>query len=155
MDYWDRKLMRELLDKKLPLLHQASYSLPFKGKWLKAIRQGLGMTTAQLARKAGMSQSRVSQIEGQEEQGELKISTLEKMGEALDMTFIYGFVSKVSLESMVKAQAKKLALSRLKELSHTMSLEMQQLSPAANKKALRDMVQRILHENPKELWNEN
>ncbi len=153
MDYWDRKLMRELLDKKLPLLHQASYSLPFKGKWLKAIRQALGMTTAQLARKAGMSQARVSQIEGKEAEGELKISTLEKMGEALDMTFIYGFVSNESLESMVEAQARKLALARLKDLSHTMSLEMQQLSASETDKALKDMIQKILIESPKDLWD--
>jgi hypothetical protein len=69
------------------------------------------------------------------------------------MKFVYGFVPEESLEEMVKAQANKIALKRLERLNDTMRLEKQDLSTEEQKKALNDMIQKILIDQPKDFWD--
>lgn len=153
MNYWDKKLIREQVDKKLkklsPLL---SPELPDRG-WIKLIREALGMSTATLAKKAGIDQSRISRLENSEIEGNLKLSSLDKIAEALDMKFVYAFVPKSSLEDMVQTQAKKIAKQRMEKVSHTMKLEAQELSTDEKEKVLNDLIQKILIEQPKDFWD--
>lgn len=113
------------------------------------------MTTNQLAQRMGISQPRVIQLEKAEPDGNLKLSTMENVAEGLGMKFIYGFVSKEGLESMVREQARRIAIQRLGRLDRTMRLEQQGLSEEDKKAALEDMVDRILLEEEKELWTIN
>lgn len=69
------------------------------------------------------------------------------------MKFVYGFVPKSSLEDMVNEQAKKIALDRVAKVSHTMSLEGQKLSTEEEKRMLKDLIQKILVEQPKNFWD--
>ena len=153
MNYWDKKLIREQVDKKLkklsPLL---SPELPDRG-WIKLIREALGMSTTTLAKKAGIDQSRISRLENSEIEGNLKLSSLDKIAEALDMKFVYAFVPKSSLEDMVQTQAKKIAKQRMEKVSHTMKLEDQELSTGEKEKVLNDLIQKILIEQPKDFWD--
>jgi len=152
MSYWDKKLLREQLDDKLRQFKSLNHLQNGTG-WIKIIRESLSMTTKQLAKKAGIGQPRISRIENNEGRGNLKISTLEKGADALDMKFVYGFIPRDSLEKLVNEQARKVALDRLKTLSHTMSLEDQQLKGKDAENALQDMIQKILIENPKDFWD--
>jgi DNA-binding XRE family transcriptional regulator len=59
----ERAAARRQLDRRLKLLQNTNeLARPSRG-WVKAIRESLGMTTAQLARKLGVSQPRVVEIE--------------------------------------------------------------------------------------------
>lgn len=153
MNYWDKKLIREQVDLKLkklsPLL---SPDLPDRG-WIKLIREALGMSTNALAKKVGIDQSRISRLENAEIDGDLRLSSFKKVAEALDMKFVYGFLPKSSLEDIVYAQAKKIALERMNKVSHTMRLEAQELSSDEEKKVLNDLIQKILIEQPKDFWD--
>jgi len=151
MTYWDKKLIREQLDKKLKVQFASLYS--DKG-WIKLIREALGMSTTQLASKVGINQSRISRLENAEIDGDLKLSSLKKIADGLDMQFVYGFVPKDSLENMVLEQAKKIAHKRMKRVNHTMRLEEQELSSDEKSKAFQDLVQKILIEDSKDFWNE-
>lgn len=153
MTYWDQKLLREQLDEKLHQLALATVGLSWRGRWVKLMRQALSMTTTQLAHRAGLDQSRIPRIEKQELGGDIKLSTMEKIAEAMNMRFVYGFVPNEPLENLMANQARKIARERLKHLSHTMSLEEQQLSNSEASKALKDMVQKILIEEPKDFWD--
>lgn len=150
MSHWDKKLMREQLDKKLRNLNSIP-ALPSTG-WIKSIREALGMTSAQLAKRIGVNQSRVTHMEQAEAEENLKLSTMHKVADGLGMKFVYGFVPKDGLEDIVRSQARKLALKRMERLDHTMRLELQNLSNAEKEKAINDMVDRILIEGDKELW---
>ncbi len=152
MNYWDKKLIRQQLDEKLGQ-YKPLTALTSGSGWIKLIREALGMTTKQLAKKAGLGQPRITRIENNETSGTLKISTLEKVAEALDMKFVYGFVPKDRLENIVGKQARKLAIERLNRVSHTMQLEDQQLSDTETEKALQDLIQKILIEDPKDFWD--
>ena len=150
MSHWDKLLVREQLDKKL-LKFRSTPPLPSNG-WIKTIREALGMTTAQLAKRVGVNQPRITHMEQAEPEENLKLSTMNKVAEGLGMKFVYGFVPKESLENTVRSQARKLALSRMERLDHTMRLELQNLSESEKEKAISDMVNRILIEGDKELW---
>jgi predicted DNA-binding mobile mystery protein A len=84
--------------------------------------------------------------------GDLKLSSLQKIAKSLNMKFVYGFVPEDTLEAMVREQAKRIALKRLETLDSTMRLEKQALSDEEKKKALEDMIEKILIDNPKNFW---
>jgi len=153
MTYWDKKLIREQLDKRLDSLKvSAQVGIPENG-WIKSIREALGMSAKDLAKKVGIDQSRISRIENSEKDGSVKLSSLQKIAQSIGMDFVYGFVPKGTLESMVREQAKKIALQKLKRLNHTMRLELQELPPEEQEKALKDMIDKILIDEPKDFWN--
>ena len=151
MNYWDKKLVREQLDKKLKIQLAAFYT---DQGWIKLIREALGMSTQQLAKRVGIDQSRISRLENAEIDGDLKLSSLKKIADGLDMQFVYGFIPKDSLEGMVREQAKKIALKRMGRINHTMRLEEQELTNDEKLKSFDDLVQKILIENPKDFWDQ-
>lgn len=152
MNYWDKKLLREQLDNKLSILREFSVQGLTSIGWIKTIREALGMTSKDLAYRVGVNQSRISHMEQAEVEGNIKISTMKKIADALEMDFVYAFVPRTSLNEMVREQAKKLALKKMERLDHTMRLEMQELSSEEKEKALKDMIDRILIDELKDLW---
>ena len=152
MDSWDKKTIREQLDKRLGSLKTFSASAMPKQGWIKTIREALGLSSAQMGKKVGIDQSRISRLESAEKEGNIRLSSLQKIAAGLNMKFVYGFVPEESLEQMVRDQATKIALKRLAQLEHTMKLEKQGLSPEEQKKALTGMIEKILIDPPKDFW---
>lgn len=153
MTYWDKKLIRDQLDtrfKNLRILTEKS--IPETG-WIRVIREALGMSAKQLGKRVGLSQPRISRLEIAESEGDLKLSTLKKIAEGLNMKFVYAFVPETSLEEMVQDQAKKIALKRMTKVNHTMRLEEQELSYDEKEKTLDDLTQKILITEPKDFWD--
>ncbi len=150
-----KKLIREQLDASLqrlsPLLDVIA---PPKG-WIRAIRAALGMTAKQLANRLGVAQQAVARIEKKEPAGSVTIKTMRRIAECLDCVFVYGFVSRTSLEETVARQAKKVAAKRLAQASQTMSLENQALSRRENEQALSDLVDELIRTLPSNLWNKS
>jgi len=150
-----KKLIRQQLDASLqrlsPLL---DVTAPPKG-WIRAIRDALGMTAKQLASRLGVVQQAVARIEKEELAGSVTIKTMRRIAECLDCVFVYGFVSRTSLEETVARQAKKVAAQRLAQASQTMSLENQALSRRENEQALSDLVDELVRTLPSNLWNKS
>ncbi|VAW15161.1 hypothetical protein MNBD_BACTEROID05-80 [hydrothermal vent metagenome] len=153
MNYWDKRVVREQLDKRFTILRNfAGLAMPKQG-WIKTIREALGLSSSQLGKKVGIDQSRISRLENAEKEGNLKLSSLQKIANGLNMKFVYGFVPKDTLETMVRDQAKRIALKRFEMLDNTMRLEKQALSDEDKKKALDDMIEKILIEQSKDFWD--
>jgi len=145
------KLARRKLDEKFEQLKcLSSVDKPMQG-WTKAIRQALGLTTTQLAKRLGVKQPRVLAIE--KDENNLNLGTLEKVAEALDCKLVYALVPKTSLESMAYDQARKKAMKLLAKVSHNMALENQ--TPVYDKIELEDMVQELLNSSQARLWDED
>jgi len=149
-----RKLAREQLDETLnrfgPLKTIAS---PRRG-WVRAVRDAIGMTGQQLAKRLKVNKQRVSRIEQDERLGNVTLKTLRGVAEALDCVFVYGFVPKESLEQTVRRQAESVARRRMARSNQMMRLEEQELSEAEKEKAVNDMVLGIIEAMPKSLWDE-
>lgn len=155
MNYWDKRLTRKQLDKRLAVLKNfASSGVPQQG-WIKSIREALGMSACQLGKRVGLDQSRISRLENAEKTGNLKLSSLQNIAKGLRMRFVYALVPEGTLEKMVQKQAKAIAIKRMERLNNTMRLEKQGLGEEGRREALKDMIEKILAEQPKDFWNES
>ena len=149
-----KKLAREQLDATLKRLEPLkTLVLPEKG-WIRAIRDALGMTGEQLAARLNVNKQRVSRIQQDEKLGKVKLETLRNVADAMDCILVYGFVPRDSLEQTVRNQACLVAKKRMARSNQTMRLEKQELSEKEKQKALKDLVEDIMNEMPKSLWDE-
>ncbi|UXT00470.1 mobile mystery protein A [Agrobacterium tumefaciens] len=120
-----RKRARRRLDDRLRGLQPAeSFRAPPKG-WVRALRDALGMTGAQLGSRMGIRPQTVEAIEKSEASGTIQLSTLRRAAEALNCTLVYALVPNKSLEAAVTERARKIAMRDLQRVAHTMRLEAQ------------------------------
>lgn len=154
MNYWDKKLLRKQLDKKLKKLKPLLKMTVPSGGWINTIREGLGMTLEELGGRVNLDRSRVYRIEEAEANGDIKLSTLKKMANGLGVKFVYGFVPEHDLEEIVRQQAMKIAKERLSRVDHSMKLESQEVSEEEQKEALNDLIDKIMVEEPKTFWDQ-
>jgi predicted DNA-binding mobile mystery protein A len=119
--------------------------------WIKAIREALGMSSAQLAKRLRVKQPTLSAIEQSELKGTIQFATLRRVAEALDCTVVYALVPNKPLETMVRDQAHKVARQRLKAVEHSMLLEQQQVSTDSFENRIDALAADI---SPRTLWNE-
>jgi predicted DNA-binding mobile mystery protein A len=152
MTYWQKKLIRDQLDTRLNQVRP--FTSANENGWIKIIREALGMSTKQLGKKVGIDQSRISRLENAEIEGDLKLSSLKKIAEGLNMRLVYFFVPEEGLEQMVYNQARAIAQKRMSKVNQTMRLEDQELTEKDKVKALDDLTQRILIDEPKDFWDE-
>lgn len=120
----DLERAREALERDLHRHRNHPTPAPPKG-WIRAIRDALGMTTRELAARAGLSHPRVTQIEQAEASGSVTLATLERVAEALGCRLEYVLVPERPLEEMVRDQARRKAAATLEDVDHTMALEQQ------------------------------
>jgi len=151
----DRAAARLQLDKRLnPLRHSEALTRPSRG-WIRAIREALGMTTAQLAKRIGVSQPRAVAIEKAESKGSITLDSLERAAHALDCRLVYALVPRTPLEESVTQRAQRLAERRLESTRHSMALEAQDVDTADQQEQLRRLVKRLLDKAGSELWRED
>lgn len=125
---------------------------PVKG-WIRAIREALGMSGVQFAKRLGVAPSRLAILEKAEVAGAVTIRSMRKAAEALDCVFVYALVPRSSLKDTIHRQALEVAQDRLLRTSHTMLLEDQQLSKEEMQKALEAAVAELVEAMPKALWD--
>ena len=140
---------RAYLDERLNEFRPVSqFTPPVKG-WIRAIREALGMTAEQLAKRLGVKQPTLHKLEQSEVKGSIELATLRRVAAALDCTLVYAFVPKHSLEETVRARARSFTRRRLASVEHSMLLEDQ----AVEDKAEEERVDEVLRETrPSKLW---
>ena len=145
-------MARKQLDKRLSFLQNVNLlTRPPRG-WIKAIREALGMTTAQLGKRLGVSQPRVLGIEKAEVSRSIKLDSLERAARALDCRLVYALVPRNPLESLVEDRAREFAKKRLRATSHSMALENQRVDETDEQEHLERLVQRLLNQPGSALW---
>jgi predicted DNA-binding mobile mystery protein A len=150
----DRATARRQLDKRLnQLWNTDSLMRPPRG-WIKAIREALGMTTAQLARRLGVSQPRAVTIEKAEKEKSITLATLERAAHALDCRLVYTLVPTTSLDGLVADRARCLAKKRLETTRHSMMLEAQGVDTADEKEQFKRLVKQLIEKAGSDLWED-
>ena len=142
------------MDSKLKRFEDLKALAPPRAGWIRAIRDALGMTGEQLAKRLGVNKQRVSRIEQDERLGNVTIKTLRGVAEAMDCVFVYCLVPRQSLENTVRKQAESVARRRMGRSNQTMRLEQQELSATEKEKAIEEMILDIIQAMPKSLWDE-
>jgi predicted DNA-binding mobile mystery protein A len=150
----DRASARKHIDKRLsPLMNAYALTRPPRG-WVKAVRDALGMTTAQLAKRLGIAQPSAVGLEKAEASKAITLETLERAARALDCTLVYALVPRKPLEQIVQERARERARERLRTVSHSMALEDQRVRDADEREQLERLVQKLLDGPGSALWDE-
>lgn len=145
---------RKQLDRTLRVFSGAAgVPVPAKG-WIRAVRESLGMTALQLARRLGLSQPRISRLEKDELSGSVTLHSMKQAAAAMDCVFVYAIVPRESLESLVREKAEQVARKRLSRVSHTVQLEDQGLAADESQDILDELMESLIRESLKKLWEE-
>lgn len=145
----NKKILRRSYQKKFDLYRKAIIARPQQG-WLKTIREFLGMTTTQLAKKLEISQPRIVAMEKNERN--VKISTMERIADTLNCDFSYAFVPRENIDDIIYNQAKKKAQKILNKVNKNMGLENQL---AKTDDLLKDIIEELLDGNIARIWDED
>lgn len=146
-----RRKARERLDERLASIKSVEiFQRPPNG-WIKAIREAIGMSGVQFARRLGVTAQTVSALEKSEKNAAIKLETLQKAAEALDCTLVYALVPNSTLNDAVKRQAIKKAREALLSVSHTMKLEDQSVKNTGVERQIDDYIQDTLKD--RDLWS--
>jgi predicted DNA-binding mobile mystery protein A len=124
-----------------------------RSDWIGLMRRALGMNSAQLARRLGVSRNQAAKLERAEQDGRITLKRLEEVAQAMDCRLVYAFIPDKSVESMIRHQAEQKAKSLVNEASVHMMLEAQSLSPSLENRELQRVVDTLLKEMPRDLWN--
>ncbi len=137
------------LDERFNQLRPVSRYAPPNRGWIKAIRQALGMSTSQLAKRLQVKQPSVIALEQSEAKGTMQMATMRRVAEALDCTLVYALVPNKPLEAMVRDRARSFARRRLEPVEHSMLLEDQKVTGQDFEARLDEFVRET---NPRLFW---
>jgi predicted DNA-binding mobile mystery protein A len=145
----------EQLDKRFaglkPLANEAAR--PSRG-WIRALREAIGMTTGQLAKRLGVQQPRIIELERGEATGNITVKSLERAAQALGCRLVYALVPEEPLADTIRRRASVIADQQLASVEQTMRLEAQGVDDEAlHQKAHQALVEKLLR-RPARLWDE-
>lgn len=134
-----------------PALEQATR--PSRG-WIRAIRDALGMTSAQLAKRIGVTQPRIIEMEKAEVHGNISLHSLERAAEAMGCRLVYALVPMEPLTETLQQRADAIAIKQLAAVDQTMRLEAQGVNDKARHKESLALLANELLRRPARLWDE-
>jgi len=147
-----RARARQRLDERLALLNLEDRLQPPPKGWIKAIREALGMSGVQLAKRLRVKPQAIEALEKSEAAGTIQIKTLRRAAEALDCRLVYALVPNSSLEGAVRERAHKMAQRDLGRVARTMALEAQATGDSDLEARIERYISGELRE--RDLWNE-
>jgi predicted DNA-binding mobile mystery protein A len=127
---FSRSAARRHLDAQIePLRSVGAPARPVRG-WIRAIRDALGMSSSELARRMGTSQQAVPEMERSEVHDTIKLATLRRVADALECDLVYALVPRATLDATVETQARRRAVEHLDAIAHHSRLEDQTVADA-------------------------
>jgi len=152
MNRQSRTIARKQLDQRLQSFAELKKTQPPMRGWIRAIRDALGMTAEQLARRMGVQRQRVHALEKAEIAGSATINSVKKAAEAMDCVFVYALVPRDSLQAHVERQALKYAEKIHAAVQHSMVLEQQGLTVDESRQHIRADAERFARETVRDMW---
>jgi predicted DNA-binding mobile mystery protein A len=151
----DNDLLRlEQLERKLGRYRDLAELARPKVGWIRTLREALGMSSPQLAKRLGIKAAQsVEDMQKDEVSGTIKLQTLKRLAEALNCEFVYAFVPGKPLQEILRDRATEVARRQISPVSHSMKLEEQGVSSESERNALNRRISRLLSGNLKKLWD--
>jgi len=97
---------------------------PAKG-WLLAVREGLGLSRAAVAKRLTLSPSAIAAFEQSEARGTISLQSLRKVADALDCEVVIKLVPKGGQSFIDLAAQHDPEMANLRATEHSMKLEAQ------------------------------
>ncbi|PKP13292.1 MAG: XRE family transcriptional regulator [Bacteroidetes bacterium HGW-Bacteroidetes-3] len=148
-----KKILIEQLDRKLTSFYEIkNIEVPERG-WVYTIRTALNMTLQQLGHKLKITIQGVQDIEKRELSGSISIKSMKEVANALDMKFVYGFVSNHnSLENLIELKASELAEKMVQKNSNS-AAENKVKGKDELQQEIESLIRELKREIPKTLWD--
>lgn len=140
------------MDKRLAAWRNIEDAPPPRGGWLRGIRKTLGMTTAQLASRLGVTQQSIVNFERNEASGAITLQSLKRVAAALDCKVIYAVVPPKPLAAQREARALAVADKIVRPVTHTMKLEAQGVSKRETNRQRKALAEELLRGSSRKLW---
>lgn len=122
------------------------------GGWIRAIREALGMTNTQLAKRVRRKPQTVLDLQAREAEHAIQLNTLRELAEALDCELVYAIVPRKPLDEVIVERAEALARRTLRRTGHSMELERQGLGVRERARALEREIERLVAGSRRRLW---
>ena len=123
--------------------------------WLRTVRNALGMSGAELAKKMGVTRARVTQAEHAELTGGITLKSMQATAEAMGCRFVYAIIpSSEHIEDIITAQARKKAMAIVGTASKHMALENQKLPDDKIAWEVERLTREIAQEMPPDFWRD-
>ncbi len=141
---------RRRLDQRLSRHGNLSELAPPTQGWVRTLRDALGMTSGDLARRMGVHQSRVPAIERGEREQTIKLDTLARAADAMNCDLVYVLVPRTGLDEMVADQARRRAIKHLRNVTAHSRLEDQEVTSSDLEAQITDLA--FEFERRRDLW---
>jgi predicted DNA-binding mobile mystery protein A len=130
----------------------AGLKIPPEG-WLRTVRNALGMSGAEVAKKMRVTRARVTQAEHAELSGSITLKSMQATAEAMGCRFVYAIVpASGRIEDLIIAQARKKATAIVGTASKHMALENQTLPDDKIAQEVERLTREIAQEMPADFW---
>lgn len=141
----NNQVMRRAIDNRQSPLrqHRSAWAKP-AGGWVRSIRSSLGMSTADLARRLGVTPVAVRKLEASEWAGVARLDTLTRAADAMGCDLVYAFVPRTSLAEFAETRARQVADEELSRIDTTMALEGQSVHPADSRRMRDERAHQLL-----------
>ena len=145
---------QDIVDRVARRVSDPAAGLPREG-WIATLRQALGMSRPQLAKRLGVTRARVSQAEQAEVLGNVTLKTMHSFAEAMGCRFVYAMVPEGKVSDVIERQAVKKAHAVVSSASMHMALERQGLSEQQNTREIRRVAEDLMRTMPPDLWTDD
>jgi predicted DNA-binding mobile mystery protein A len=147
------RLQRDQLDQKLIPLRSLQLSPPKNG-WIHAIRESLGMSASQLAKRLKIPRQNLHRIEQNEVTGHITVATLKKIADQLSCDLQITFIPKTSLQNIIEKRAMEVAQRTLQRTNLHMALEDQKTNENFLKNKIKELADDLIRTSDKRLWED-
>jgi predicted DNA-binding mobile mystery protein A len=122
-----KDLRRKQLDRSLSAFADARREARPSHGWLRAVREGLGLSLQEVAYKLGhVDKRRILEFEEGEANDRITLRSLRRVANAMDCELVYAIVPKSgTLTELAEARARNQATEDVLDVENTMALENQ------------------------------
>jgi predicted DNA-binding mobile mystery protein A len=117
-------LRRSQLDRRLAAFETARQEVRPPRGWLRAIREGLGLSLAEVGKRAGESRQHIERFEAAEAKDTIHLRNLRRIAGAMDCELVYAIVPKSgTLSELAEKIERDETTEKVRRVARTMALE--------------------------------
>ena len=122
--------------------------------WIASIRQALGMSKTQLAKRVNVARQSLGALEANELKETITLASMRNVADALGCDLQYVLVPRKPLEKLIAEQALKRASKKLGRVNQSQALEASAIETESLSRAITDLAREIEVKRPADLWND-
>lgn len=122
--------------------------------WIASIRQALGMSKTQLAKRLNVARQSLDDLESNELKEAITLASMRNVAGVLGCDLQYVLVPRKPLEKMIAEQAIQKASKKLGRVNQSQALEASAIEKESLLRAIADLAKEIEVKRPTDLWND-